>query len=316
MKFRKAVALAILLTLITPSIATAAKKPTPAATYKITKVVLAKPDLITNLSGGAGDQISAAITTPSSIILTGTVESNTAGGSDGYLVSYNLDLTKSFELRLGGSGDEIATALVSDKSGNIWVAGAQSTATSSQASATESATVNVDNVSTTAVTKPAGALTQLTLWKVSPTGQLLATYSTETGGVVFPNSLVQVANGFRIMGNLNDQFFSTTVDANGIFGNLLQTTTKPKPPVSPEIIKAGTGNLKSYISKGAIAGIPSWKPKSPTPVLIGYSKSGLITRANYFQGKVLDVFYITGFGPIVITERSDGYGLIELGLAK
>lgn len=302
---------------VTPS-AIAAKKPSPKPVVKVApksiKVSLAKPDVITKLSGAEGDQVASALISPTSLFLIGTVESSTVGGSDGYLASYDFTGTKVWELHLGGLPDEIATAGVIDKAGNLWIVGSQSGVTNPQLPATDTQSINVDNVNVTPTFNPGGSLTQLTLWKVSATGQLLATYNMESGGLIVPRSISVTAIGLQIMGSIDDQYFTVNSDLLGNFGKLSKTFTKPTAS-SATLIKVGTGTLKSYISSAPIAGIPTWNPKVPTPVLIQRTKAGTVIRANYFQGKVISVFYKSGVGPVVVTERSDGYGLFFLGLA-
>ena len=179
--------------------------------------------------------------------------------------------------------------------------------------------MNIDGIAVDPISTPTNSLTQLTVWKVSLTGSLLATYSCDAGGLVAPDSLSFDGTNFTINGTLEDQRFSTKISQSGEFAKLsILSKTSSKAPAVPaiQILKAGTGSVKSFISKGAIAGIPSWKPKSAIPVLIEYNKAKAITRASYFQGKVIAVTWQSGVGPIVITERSDGYGISILGFTK
>jgi hypothetical protein len=308
--------LAATLLAFTPS-AIAAKKPTPKPVIKVApksiKVTLAKPDVVTKLSGADGDQVANALISPTSLFLIGTVESSTVGGSDGYVASYDFTGKKNWELHLGGQPDEIATAAMMDKTGNLWIVGSQSGVVTSQLPVTDTQSINVDSVNTTPTFNPGSSLTQLTLWKVSDSGQLLATYAIECGGLVVPNSISQSATGVVIAGLLNEQYFNINSDLLGNFGKLSKSSAKPTATTSA-LLKVGTGTLRSYISSAPIAGISTWKPKAPTPVLIQRTKSGTVIRANYFQGKVISVFYKSGVGPVVVTERADGYGLFFLGL--
>jgi hypothetical protein len=76
-------------------------------------------------------------------------------------------------------------------------------------------------------------------------------------------------------------------------------------------LAAGVNVFKSYLSSGAIKGIPSWKPKSAIPVIIKYTKKGTLLSASYLPGNVAAVIYQSGVGVIAITERSD-YGVVIL----
>jgi len=311
----------LLLFLITLSLINPAQ-----AVTKAIKVMPVTPTLITKLSGSAGDQISAMATTATEIALIGTLESTTAtdlitspalGGSDGFISSITPAGAHLWDLRLGGAGDEIATAIVRDKVGSFWIAGSATKPVIPVAtSPIDTQSVNIDGIVVDPISTPTNSLTQLTVWKVSLTGALQSTYSIDAGGLVAPDSITFDGTNFTITGALEEQRFSTKISQSGEFSKLVKISSKA--PISPSIqtFKAGTGSVKSFISKGAIAGIPSWKPKSSIPVLIEYNKLKAITRASYFQGKVIAVTWQSGVGPIVITERSDGYGISILGLTK
>jgi glycosyltransferase involved in cell wall biosynthesis len=61
-------------------------------------------------------------------------------------------------------------------------------------------------------------------------------------------------------------------------------------------------NLKSFISKTTIIGIPSWRAKSPTPVIVKYTKAGKALAANSFTGKVKKILWQSGIGAVVLVE--------------
>ena len=299
---------------------------TAEAVTKPIKVLPVQPNLITNLSGSKGDQISAITSATAQIILVGTLESTTTsvlnnssalGGSDGFITSLSPTGDHLWDLRLGGATDDIACALVRDKTGSIWIAGASAKPTAAPTTPVpDTSSINIDAIDVDPISIPSNTLTQIILWKVSLLGQLQATYTYDFGGFVAPNSLAFDGTNFTIGGVLENQSFSLKVSELGEFSKLIKTNVKKESPVSIQTLKAGTGTMKSFISKTAITGIPSWKPKSPIPVLIEYNKAKAITRASYFKGKVIAVTWQAGIGPIVITELSEGYGINILGLAK
>ena len=112
--------------------------------------------------------------------------------------------------------------------------------------------------------------------------------------------------GFKVIGNLLNEGetkqFQIDLDSAGVFTNLAEG--KPKVSKAPAIatIKAGTNNLKSFISKTTIIGIPSWRAKKPTPVLVKYTKNGKALAANSFSGKVLKVMWQSGVGAVVLVD--------------
>ena len=314
---KSAVALFLATLAVTANAATAA---TPVA--KAIKVLPVKPFRITTLSGSAGDQIAAFTTTPISIVLAGTVETSSAttgatgGNSDGYVQALDYSGASQWSLHLGGAGDEIATAIVKDKAGGFVVAGAASAAPTASAPAPVDTGVvtNPDGVTLEPISTPKNSLTQLTIWRVSAIGQLLSTTAIDAGGVVDPTSLVATATGFTLSGKLyqgaSASQFSTSINASYQLAPLaIKSIVKDVAPPAITIIKAGTMLYKSYLSHGVIKGIPSWKPKSDIPVVIGYNKLAVLKSANYLQGKVMGLQWQSGKGLLILTERSDGFGL-------
>ena len=312
-----AVALLIATCALTISPALAA---TPAA--KVLKVLPAKPFVTTTLSGSAGDQLAAMTTTPISIVAIGTVESTTSttgttgGATDGFIESMDYQGAVQWSLHLGGAGDEIATAIVKDKAGGYLVVGAASaTPTPGPVSSVDTGVVvNPDGVTKEQINAPTNSLSQLTLWRVSTTGQLISNISISANGVVNPTAIVATATGYLITGDLYQGStklgFSVAVSSTYQLGNLTSAAeTKIAKSGAITSIKAGTMIYKSYLSSGAIKGIPSWKPRSEIPVIVGYNKLGAIKSANYLHGKVVSVQWQSGKGLVILTEQNDGYGL-------
>ena len=73
--------------------------------------------------------------------------------------------------------------------------------------------------------------------------------------------------------------------------------------------KFGTNKLSYFISKSAILGIPSWKPKRALPVLIERSKLGAIKNANYFAEKVISTAYQRNLAFTLLSESTLGFGI-------
>ena len=67
--------------------------------------------------------------------------------------------------------------------------------------------------------------------------------------------------------------------------------------------------LSYFISKSAILGIPSWKPKRALPVLIERSKLGAIKSANYFAEKVISTSYQRNLAFTLLSESTLGFGI-------
>ncbi|MEY4024006.1 MAG: hypothetical protein RLZ23_967, partial [Actinomycetota bacterium] len=95
-----------------------------------------------------------------------------------------------------------------DPTGNVWIAGA-----SAAPIATESATVQVqaenpDGVVTEPNSKLRGDMNLVTLWKVSPAGDLLNTYTLAQSAPALINAISATNSGVSVVGQLMDKPFA------------------------------------------------------------------------------------------------------------
>lgn len=293
------------------------------AAIKPVKVIAVKPLKIATLAGASGDDISAALLTNAAIVLVGTVEGNgggwvttpTLGGTDGFITDLDLSGTHLWDLRLGTTGDEIATDVAKDSLGSFWVLGAANSLTSPSASPAPSTTpLNPDGISIDPTTAANLGLTQLTVWKVSRAGQLLATYSLLAPAVINPQHIrFDGSANFTITGQIaagaSTKNFSLSLDASGSFGTIVQSKLVVTKPLSTLVLAAGINNWRIFTSSSAISGIPSWAPKKATLVAVSYSKAGRVLTANSFTGKLRYALWARTPGLVLITEQSTGFGL-------
>jgi hypothetical protein len=121
--------------------------------------------------------------------------------SDSSIWSISADGVEKWRLALTQGAASIATALTSDSAGNIWVAG--SSANTLIATPTETPTtapINPDNVIVDPKVPARADLTVATIWKVSNTGQLIATYSVDLKSALLVNSIALNTKGFTLGG--------------------------------------------------------------------------------------------------------------------
>ena len=285
------------------------------------KVVPSKNAITVASIVGSGDQILDFTLNSAEILITGTVESGltnlvtspTLGGSDGFITAFDKNKLRIWDLRVGTVNDDIATAVTRDKSGNIWIAGATSKPSESSTTIIDSSALNLDSITVEPASAPTNSLNRLTIWKVSSTGQLAATYSYDLDKTIFPSAISFDGSNFKISGEIAKglvaEQFAITLDQSGTFSGLT-TGKKPKPKAPGiETIKAGSNNLKSFISKTTIIDIPSWRAKKPTPVIVKYTKSGKALAANSFVGKVKKILWQQGIGAVVLIDTNLDYEL-------
>lgn len=264
----------------------------------------------------SGDQISDFTVNPTVIAVVGTIESGlanlvtaaTLGGSDGFITVLDKSKVRLWDLRLGSTSDDIATAITKDKAGYFWIAGATSKPMETVTSTIDASTLNLDSVVIDPITTPMNSLNRLVIWKVGIAGQLAETYFFDVDGVIAPSVINFDGTNLKVIGNftkdLITQQFTISMDKLGIFSGFTpgKIPTANLPAIAT--IKAGGNNLKSFISKTTIIGIPSWRAKSPTPVIVKYTKAGKALAANSFRGKVKKILWQSGIGAVALVETN------------
>ncbi len=148
----------------------------------------------------------------------------TAKSSDVVLTAFDLSGTQLWQRTIDSGVDEVATAITADPLGNIWVAGS-----AASAPAVESATVltGIDNPDAVNV-DPGNSLrpdvNQIALWKISPAGELLATYLSPQKSLPIVTAISATSSGVSIIGTLDSKSFEVNANA-GLFGKMLSIGT-------------------------------------------------------------------------------------------
>lgn len=297
-----ALALVISLSIISPTAAAAIK------------VLPSKPAITAVSPAGSGDQISDIALNSNLLAVVGTVESGltdfvtspTLGGSDGFISAFDRSKKLIWNLRLGSSNDDIATAVTRDREGFFWVVGATSQPTDTITVAIDASAVNLDSVTAENVVTPQNTLNRLALWKIGFNGEISQTYFSDVNGLIAPTAIILSGASLKIVGSLTErertEQFSISASLTGVFSEI--TIGKILTPKSPAIerIKAGPNRITSFISKTTIIDIPSWRAKKPTPVVVKYTKKGKALAANSLPGKVKKVLWQSGIGVAVLVE--------------
>jgi len=102
---------------------------------------------------------------------------------------------------LASSVDQIALAATVDKEGNTWLAGMTSEANLVESQSVASKPINVDSVVVESVPALRNDLKNLTLWKISPTGALISTYSESTTAPLLINAISYSSSGISLIGD-------------------------------------------------------------------------------------------------------------------
>ena len=255
-------------------------------------------------------------------MITGTVESSSTdgwvtsqplGGTDGFISKVDFQGNHLWDTRLGSPLDDVSSAVLRDKRGDFWVVGVSaSTNTNPTAipSPISTMVLNPDSVTVTSVVTPGQALTILKLWHLNSQGQVFQSYSKEFGTTLFPQSILQNANSFMIVGQIApNRDFTINFDpqvgfAHPSFHSHLEIR---KPAVT--LFTGGGNKYQLFEAHGKIKVLPSWRSKVPHPILLQLSKAGTLKAAHFFQGEVIFAGYAPGQGVVALTAIKEGFGL-------
>jgi hypothetical protein len=127
-----------------------------------------------------------------------------------------------WQLLVEGAPDQIAMAATSDKEGNIWLAGLTSAVSTSETKSATNNPVNVDGVVVEQVPSLRNELNTLTLWKISPAGSLIATYSESATSPILITAISHSTSGISIVGDRGAGTVLISATLGGKF-----TTAKP-----------------------------------------------------------------------------------------
>ena len=241
----------------------------------------------------------------SSIITIATVDSQT---TDIVLSAVNGAGVSLWQKVIDSGVDEVAMATTVDGAANVWLAGFSSQVKSAS---TETASViaeNPDAITLEAAEELRGDLNVLTVWKISPVGELLATYTSQYDLPGLINSISVNKSGLSIVGVLSEKPFLQNMSAAGefsqqasigtskttintvvrnsdgsssLFGSSTETLGGKKlagvrDGVLVKVSKSGA--ISSVVRSSAIKGDRSWLSADSSLLLSGYVKVGKTTE--------------------------------------
>lgn len=202
--------------------------------------------------------------------------SNTNGkSSDISLFANDLTGTTIWQRTIDSGADEIASAMTGDSQGNIWLAGSAALPLTLE---TPTSTVGIDNPD--GVTSENGLtlrndMTQLALWKISPTGELLATYLSAQISIPVVASISINTSGISIVGDLEGKPFFATASLQGVFGKQINIGTSKT--ILNSVVRQSDGSSSIFGSSTETLGGKKVAGKRDG-VLIKVSKSPAVTN--------------------------------------
>jgi hypothetical protein len=144
----------------------------------------------------------------------------TVKNSDIQITALDVSGNQIWQRVIDSGTDELATAGNVDPQGNIWLAGS---AASKAVIETLTPIIGIDNpdqVNIEAGSALRPDMNQIGLWKVSPAGELLATYTLGQKSVPVIHALSTTNSGVSIIGALESKPFLVTATTSGVFGKV------------------------------------------------------------------------------------------------
>jgi hypothetical protein len=79
---------------------------------------------------------------------------------------------------------------------------------------------------------------------------------------------------------------------------------------STALVAAGKNSWATFVSSGVIKGIPAWKPKNPTPVVLEFGKKGELVSAYTIASPAVVIDTSTDIGTVLVTDSGKSFGLL------
>jgi hypothetical protein len=275
----------------------------------------------------------------------------TVGNSDGpntniLITGMDIKGVQLWQKTIDSGADEVALASAVDPLGNIWLAGAASSIAAPESATAVIQAENPDGVVAEPTTKLRADLNVLTLWKVSPLGEVIATYASAQQSPPLINAMSVNSSGISMVGQLQDKPFLLSANSAGIFGKLISIGTA-KTQLNAAV-RHGDGSISVFgsssetlggkklagvrdgvlikVSKnGAVASVVrssapkadrAWLSADSTLALTGYVKSGKVIESAFTK-------FTTAFAPtwtlrlpstgtsLVLGAGNTTYGVIQ-----
>jgi len=240
--------------------------------------------------------------------------SNTDGvNSNILLTGMDISGTQLWQKTIDSGIDEVALASAVDPLGNVWLAGASSVQVAVESATAPIQAENPDGVIAEPVTKLRADMNLLTLWKVSPLGDLLGTYTLSQSAPALINAISVNANGVSIVGQLLDKPFVLSATSTGVFGKVLSIGTSKT--ALNTVVRHTDGSVSVFGSSAEtlagkkLAGVRDG-------VLIRVSKTGAITSVVRSSAPKANRAWLSADSTLALTGFVKSGKIIETAFTK
>ena len=240
--------------------------------------------------------------------------SNTDGvNSNILLTGMDISGTQLWQKTIDSGVDEVALASAVDPLGNVWLAGASSVQVAVDSATAPIQAENPDGVIAEPVTKLRADMNLLTLWEVSPLGDLLGTYTLSQSAPALINAISVNANGVSIVGQLLDKPFVLSATSTGVFGKVLSIGTSKT--ALNTVVRHTDGSVSVFGSSAEtlagkkLAGVRDG-------VLIRVSKTGAITSVVRSSAPKANRAWLSADSTLALTGFVKSGKIIETAFTK
>ena len=81
---------------------------------------------------------------------------------------------------------------------------------------------------------------------------------------------------------------------------------------SPALVAVNNNSWATFVSNGVIKGIPTWKPKSASPIILELGKKGEVISAYTLPAPAVAIAANNEIGTVVITDSGVSFGLVVI----
>lgn len=134
------------------------------------------------------------------------------------ITAVDISGNQSWQRVIDSGADEVAMSATIDPLGNIWIAGGSAPVSAIESSTPISGIENPDSVVIESIDEIRSDLSNIGLWKISSTGELLGTFTYQSKVIPLINSISSTNSGLILAGSLESKAFILSATSSGIFG--------------------------------------------------------------------------------------------------
>jgi hypothetical protein len=227
-----------------------------------------------------------------------TVSSTDGSNSNILLTGLDISGTQQWQKSIDSGVDEVALASTVDPTGNVWIAGASAAPVTTESATVQVQAENPDGVVTEPISKLRGDMNLVTLWKVSPAGDLLNTYTLAQSAPALINAISATNSGVSVVGQLMDKPFALSASSTGVFGKVFSIGTNKTQ--FNAVVRHSDGSVSIFGSSSeALAGKKLAGVRDG--VLIKLSKTGVVASLVRSSAPKADRSWLAADSTLVLT---------------